>query len=105
MSSLKRTVVGKFDLNQSVTFEELENGKLNSEFIDKYFIQMEEIFKNEYKKINLNKRKQELFLNGVMLTFDLEDGLYNIYDFENKYLGLGIVKNKLLKRDVIIEKE
>ena len=37
-----------------------------------------------------------------VLTFELEDGIYNIYTQENKYLGLGIVKNKLLKRDVII---
>lgn len=105
MTSLKRTVVGKFSLENSVTFEELEIGKENEEFIDKYFIKSEKIFEDEYKKINLNKRKEELFLNGVMLTFELEDGLYNIYNFENKYLGLGLVKNKLLKRDVIIENE
>ena len=105
MISLKRTVVGKFSLENSVTFEELEKGKENKEFIDKYFIKTEKIFEDEYKKINLNKRKEELFLNGVMLTFELEDGLYNIYNFENKYLGLGLVKNKLLKRDVIIDSE
>ena len=105
MTSLKRTVVGKFSLENSVTFEELEKGKENKEFIDKYFIKTEKIFEDEYKKINLNKRKEELFLNGVMLTFELEDGLYNVYNFENKYLGLGLVKNKLLKRDVIIDSE
>ena len=105
MTSLKRTVVGKFSLENSVTFEELEKGKENKEFIDKYFIKTEKIFEDEYKKINLNKRKEELFLNGVMLTFELEDGLYNVYNFEHKYLGLGLVKNKLLKRDVIIDSE
>ena len=105
MTSLKRTLVSNFSLEDSVTFEELENGKENQEFIDKYFIKTEKIFENQYKKINLNKRKEELFLNGVMLTFELEDGLYNIYNFENKYLGLGIVKNNLLKRDVIIDND
>lgn len=29
-------------------------------------------------------------------------GIYNIYNQENKYIGLGIVKDELLKRDVII---
>ena len=105
MTSLKRTLVSNFSLEDSVTFEELENGKENQEFINKYFIKTEKIFENQYKKINLNKRKEELFLNGVMLTFELEDGLYNIYNFENKYLGLGIVKNNLLKRDVIIDND
>jgi len=102
MSGLKRTVVGKFNLEKAVTFEELEKNKEDSKFIDKYFIKMEELFGNEYKKINLNKRKEELFLNGVMLTFNLEDGIYNIYNSENEYLGLGIVKDNLLKRDVIL---
>ena len=32
-----------------------------------------------------NERKKELFLNGVMLTFDCKDGLYNIYDNKNNF--------------------
>jgi hypothetical protein len=61
---------------------------------------MEDIF-NDIDEINLNTRKLELFLNGVKLSVELEDGQYNIYS-DNKYIGLGIVKNKLLKRDVVI---
>ena len=30
---------------------------------------------NELKQIRINDRKLELFLNGVMLTVDLEDGI------------------------------
>lgn len=101
MSNLKRTVVGAFKIEDSVTFEQLEKNKENIDFINKYFLKAEELFKN-YDKINLNKRKEELFLNGVLLTFNLEDGLYNIYNSENRYLGLGVVKNNLLKRDVIL---
>lgn len=101
MSALKRTVVGSFKIEDSVNFEQLEKNKENSDFINKYFLKTEELFKS-YSKINLNKRKEELFLNGVLLTFNLEDGLYNIYNSENKYLGLGIVKNNLLKRDIIL---
>lgn len=95
MKLLVRTRVDKFYIEDSITFEDLEkNGA------EKYLINMEKVFK-EFPKIDLNKRKKELFLNGVMLTFNQKDGIYNIYS-ENKYLGTGIIKNELLKRDVII---
>ena len=75
--------------------------KNNNTFLNKYLLKTEEVF-NKFQKVILNKRKEELFLNGVKLTFDLEDGLYNIYSIDNKYIGIGEVKDKLLKRDVVI---
>ncbi len=98
MSDLIRTKVDKFTLDSALTFEELECRK---EKIEKYLIKMEDVFYN-LPKITLNKRKEELFLNGVMLTFEYKSGIYNIYNSSNNYLGTGIVKNKLLKRDIII---
>lgn len=92
MESLLRTRVDKFLLDESYTLDDIEKGNFK-------LIGMKEIFK-EYSNIQLNSRKLELFLNGVNLSFELEDGLYNIYNGEN-YIGLGTVKNKLLKRDVI----
>ena len=92
MESLLRTRVDKFLLDESYTLEDIEKGNFK-------LIGMKEIFK-EYSNIQLNSRKLELFLNGVNLSFELDDGLYNIYNGEN-YIGLGTVKNKLLKRDVI----
>jgi len=96
MSSLRRTIVDKFSIDDAYTFEELENSKDDESIL----IKMEDIF-NDIDEINLNTRKLELFLNGVKLSVELEDGQYNIYS-DNKYIGLGIVKNKLLKRDVVI---
>ena len=96
MSSLRRTIVDKFSIDDAYTFEELENSKDNESIL----IKMEDIF-NDIDEINLNTKKLELFLNGVKLSVELEDGQYNIYS-DNKYIGLGIVKNKLLKRDVVI---
>lgn len=93
MSSLNRIKVGEFDIDMSVTLEELENKSK--------IITIEQFFKN-YDKIILNKRKEELFLNGVKLTFNFKDGLYNIYSENNNYIGLGIIQNSLLKRDIII---
>lgn len=92
MSSLTRTVVDRFKIENSYTFEDLEKGNYK-------IWKMEEIF-SELPKIELNSRKKELFLNGVMLTFEVCDGLYNMYS-QGKYIGLGIVKNNLLKRDIV----
>ena len=85
-------------LENASTFEELENDKEN---IENKIIKIEDLFKNN-KKIVLNERKLELFLNGVMLTHILEDGLYNIYNEKEEFIGLGAVEKELLKRDIVL---
>lgn len=95
MAELERLKVGKFILKNAVSIDDLE--KKN---IEKNIITIEEIFKNN-EKINLTRKKLELFLNGVQITYDNPDGVYKIY-CENKFIGTGTVKEKLLKRDVII---
>ena len=104
LSNLRRIKVDKFDIDQSVTLEELEENKDNDEFKNKYLLKTEDVFK-DLKVIILNRRKEELFLNGVKLTFNVDDGLYNIYGENKKYIGIGIVENNLLKRDVVISEE
>ena len=99
MSSLNRTIVDKFNIGQAITFEELESIKEN---IDSRLIKMENVF-DHLPKLTLNKRKEDLFLNGVMLTFEYQDGVYNIYDSNNIYIGTGTIKDNLLKRDIIIK--
>lgn len=94
MLSLNRVKVDNFALEDSFTLEEIEGGKY-------HLITMEELFK-ELPRIDLNKRKLELYLNGVNLSFELEDEVYNIYS-NDKYIGLGTVKDKLLKRDIVEE--
>ena len=94
MKELNRTKVGEFSIDDSITIEELENANYNN------FITVEDYFEN-YKNINLNEKKLQLFLNGVQLTWDLEDGIYRIY-CDNKFIGIGTIKNNLLKRDIIL---
>lgn len=101
MSSLERIQVEDFIIEKAITFEELEKNKDNVEFLNNNLITIDNVF-YKLNKIKLNKRKEELYLNGVRLTFELEDGIYNIYNQDNKYIGLGKVQNKLLKRDVYI---
>lgn len=95
MAELERLKVGKFILKDAVSIDDLEK-----ENIEKNIMTIEEIFKNN-GKINLTRKKLELFLNGVQITYDNPDGVYKIY-CENKFIGTGTVKEKLLKRDVII---
>ena len=101
MSYLNRIVVDKFKIENAIDFETLEANRDNEEFLKNNLIKMEDVF-SEFPKLNLNSRKLELFLNGVMLTFKNADGIYNIYDENNNYIGTGIIKNELLKRDIII---
>lgn len=100
MKELKRTRVDNFRIEDAITLEELENNKNNEEYLKNKIISIENIFENK-NKINLNERKKELFLNGVKLTHDLKDDIYLVYS-NNVFLGLGIVQNKLLKRDIIV---
>lgn len=100
MKELKRTRVDNFRIEDAITLEELESNKNNEEYLKNKIISIENIFENK-NKINLNERKKELFLNGVKLTHDLKDDIYLVYS-NNVFLGLGIVQNKLLKRDVIV---
>ncbi len=93
MSSLTRTKVDIFELKDSIKIDEILLKENNIISIEKYF--------EDKEKIELNNRKKELFLNGVKLSYDLEDGLYRIYN-NNIFIGLGIIIDKLLKRDIII---
>lgn len=102
MKELERSKVGKFDIKDSITIEELEQNIEDSEFINQHFITIENYFKNK-EYIKLNERKLSLFLNGVKLTHNLTDDMYKIYDENNKFVGIGSVKNNLLKREIIVE--
>ena len=92
MKELKRTQVGEFKIEDAITIEELEQNQT--------CISIEEYFRQN-KNINLNEKKLQLFLNGVQLTWPLPDGVYKVYSNEH-FIGIGTVKNNLLKRDIII---
>lgn len=96
MCDLKRLQVGDFNISDSITLEELQN---NQDDIKEYIIPIERLFQNN-GSIELTDKKLQLFLNGVQLTMDKQDGIYKIYN--NKFIGIGIIKNSLLKRDIIL---
>ena len=82
MKELNRTRVGQFRIENSITLEELKQNKDEEEYIKQYIITLEDLLK-EKKKIQLNTKQKELFLNGVVLSFDELDGIYRIYTQKN----------------------
>ena len=96
MKELKRTKVGIFDIKDSIKIDENENEEINEKIIP-----IEEIFK-ENEKIEIEEKRLKHFLNGVKITVKKPDGIYNIY-YDKNFIGTGIIKENLLKRDIIIK--
>lgn len=97
MKELRRIKVGEFDIKDTVNIEEIKN---NENLLQEKLISIEEFFKNK-TKIELTDKELELFLNGVKLNENYEDEIYRVYN-KNKFIGLGSIENKNIKRDVII---
>lgn len=93
MKDLERTRVGDFDLKNAIKISEIEKYKSN-------FLQIEDFFKNN-NDIFLNNYEIKRFINGVIIYSNNQDGIYKIYN-ESKFIGIGIVKNNKLKRDIVI---
>lgn len=102
MESLKRIQVGDFKIEDSSKIQELEENKEDTKYLESKIISVEEIFKNK-EKIKLDDKKMQLFLNGVKITQNQENDIYRIYDKNEKFIGIGIVQDKLLKRDIILD--
>lgn len=96
MCALNRTKVGEFSIEQAITIEELKNSsKANLPIIT-----IEKLFE-KHNSINLEEQKLKLLLNGVKLKRKEKDGIYRIYN-NQKFIGIGVIENQLLKRDIII---
>lgn len=112
MKELERTNVGRFKISNAVSIEDFELHKNEPSFMDEHFITIENFFK--YKdltskesgkydnEIQLNNKNMKLFFNGVKLEYFLPDGLYRIYDLNSKFIGIGLIKNNFLKREIIV---
>ncbi|OKZ77284.1 MAG: tRNA pseudouridine(55) synthase TruB [Clostridium sp. 27_14] len=98
MQNLLRIQVGEFNIKDSITL--IMENKTDLENIEKNIITIEKIF-SKHPKVNIEQSKIKYFLNGVKITKNLEDGIYRIYT-NNKFIGTGTIKEKLLKRDIII---
>lgn len=97
MKELERIRVDKYYIKDAL---DLDYIKSNIDNVNNFCISIEDIF-SENNEIILSKDKLKHFLNGVMLTQLCDDGIYRIY-CDNVFVGIGVVKDKLLKRDVIV---
>lgn len=109
MFKLNRIKVDKFGIEKSITLEEIENSNSSYEFINKHLITIEELF-NENEELILDNKRLLMFLNGVKLKINKKGGVYRIYvnnlnkeyrDIE--FIGIGVVSDGFLKRDIIIK--
>lgn len=106
MKELKRTMVGQFNIKDSITISELSLHREDEKYIKDHIISIETFF-IKYKnanKIILNDKKLKLLLNGVKLNICLKNGDYRIYNEKNEFIGIGSIINNLLKREIIVEK-
>lgn len=97
MVDLIRLKNGNFDIKDSIPLYEFL--KLNYEDMKKKIISIEDYY-SDLKKINLDKEEYEKFFNGVKLAYDEQDKLVKVYK-NNKYKGLGQIKDGILKRYLI----
>ena len=100
MENLIRLKAGEFSIENSITLEEILNAENPYNVLEKNIITLEEFFKDK-ETINLNEKRLQLFLNGVNLTEQKKDGIYKIYT-NNNFIGTGTLKEKKLKRDIIL---
>ena len=96
MKTLNKEQVWILNIKNSVKISEITNVNYS-----KHFISIEEFFEQN-DEILLSPRSYIAYLNGVNLLTDNEDGVYRIYNKDNEFVGTGIVKNGILKRDIVI---
>lgn len=99
MKELNRLQAGEFYIKDAVTIsemkEKIEAGNLEN------IITIEEIFKNN-PQIQLEQEQIEPYINGVKINTKKTNGVYRIYKPDGTFIGLGIIENSKLKRDLVI---
>ena len=108
MSNLQRIKVNDFSIDEAITFEELENNKNDLNWLKSHSYTMKQVM-SYLPRIDLNINRLDYFINGgkiqvdsIQKNIEINGGSYNIYS-DDKYIGIGIVKDRYLKRDIIEE--
>ena len=97
MVELIRLKNGNFDIKDSIPLYEFL--KLNFEEMKKKIISIDDYYM-DLKRINMDKDEYIKFVNGVKLEYNEQDKLVKVYE-NNKYKGLGQIKEGILKRYLI----
>ena len=102
MKELTRLQVGNFKLEKSVTIEQIEENKEKPLFWQSHVISIQSFFQT-LPELILTQKEYVLFLNGVKLSKKQENGYYNIKTSTGEWIGLGVVKEQLLKRELVVK--
>ena len=93
MAELERLRVGEFDISQSIEIKDIKPSNL---------ISIEELFK-DVPNVELSENRLKQLLNGMKIKCDTEEinGPCKVY-CNDKFVGIGVQKSGILKRDIII---
>jgi len=97
MVDLTRLRNGNFFIEDSIPLYEFL--KLNFEEMKKHIVSIDDYY-DDLKKVIMEKDEYTKFLNGVKLPYEEQDKLVKVY-YNNKYRGLGQIKDGILKRYLI----
>ena len=101
MLNLERTQINEqFFINDAIELGNIIEA--DAKEIEKKLISIETVF-NTYPEISLTPEEKKLFLNGVKIQQNLSDNVYRVYN-KTEFIGLGVIKDNILKRDVVIRK-
>jgi len=93
MLELRRIKIGDFSVEQAVKVSEVSEDKL---------ITLEELVD---KEVTIKKDKVFKLVNGMELYVNKPNGIYKIYIdnyIDKKFIGIGILRDKYLKRQIIL---
>ena len=94
MTGLRRTLACGFDIEKTITLEELQRRRDEEIPFDDLIFSVEEIFK-DYKKVCVSNAQARRFSNGGALDIErikkppLNEEVCTVYSFDNVFLGLG----------------
>ena len=95
MSKLKRTASGVFNLENGVSVEEFKNSDNPKQYLIAPDLAV------DFEKVILPNEKAQRILNGLFDKYDLNDGVYRVYN-EQDFWGIGSVKEGILKIDAYV---
>ena len=97
MVDLIRLKNGNFDIKDSIPLYDFL--KLNFEEMKKKVTSIDDYY-SDLKRVNMDKEEYTKFFNGVKLDYNEQDKLVKVYE-NNKYRGLGQIRDGILKRYLI----
>ena len=100
MKNLKRTMVGNFRIENAITIDKLKESIEKED--SSYILPIENIFLDK-PKIELTEKNKKSYLNGMSIKVSIEnESIARVYS-NNKFIGIGTIKNSGLKRDIVLD--